>query len=229
MTRIALPEALDALEASFGPFEPPRTIDPWLMILWENLAYLADDDGRQKALDKLRAKVGTEPDAILAASTGTLSSITANGILPELGVEKLRNCARIALEGFDGDLNSVLKRPLKEAKKALMKFPSIGEPGAEKILLFGGAASLLALESNGLRVLVRLGFAEEQKSYSTTYRLVQDAVRPEIERSTQWLVRAHQLLRRHGQTVCRRSKPQCDRCPLVEDCDYAQAAASQRS
>ena len=33
-----------------------------------------------------------------------------------------------------------------------------GEPGAEKVLLFSGSAPVLALDSNALRVLLRLGF-----------------------------------------------------------------------
>jgi endonuclease-3 len=65
-------------------------------------------------------------------------------------------------------LKSVLKLPLPKAKKALQKFPGIGEPGAEKILLFTRTHPLMALESNGLRVLVRLGFGAEHKNYATT-------------------------------------------------------------
>jgi hypothetical protein len=49
------------------------------------------------------------------------------------------------------DLGAVLDRPQADAIRALKKFPAIGEPGAEKILLFAGKAPILALESNGLR------------------------------------------------------------------------------
>jgi endonuclease III len=30
--------------------------------------------------------------------------------------------------------------------------------------------------------------------------------------------RAHQLLRRHGQELCRNTAPACDRCPLASSC-----------
>jgi hypothetical protein len=53
-----------------------------------------------------------------------------------------------------------------EARRALQKFPGIGAPGADKILLFTKTHALPALDSNGLRVLVRLGLAKEAKSYS---------------------------------------------------------------
>ena len=81
---------------------------------------------------------------------------------------------------------------------------------------------MLALESNGLRVLVRLGFGEEQKSYSTTYRLIQKSAGVGIKEDYPWLMKAHMLLRHHGQTLCRRSEPICDECPLAEDCEYFQ-------
>jgi endonuclease-3 len=105
-----------------------------------------------------------------------------------------------------------------------MKFPGFGEPGAEKILLFTRTQPILALESNGLRVLVRLGFGEEKKSYATTYRLVQAAATAEAKQDCTWLIRAHLLLRRHGQEVCRRSQPQCGDCPLSPECAHYRAS-----
>jgi endonuclease III-like uncharacterized protein len=86
----------------------------------------------------------------------------------------------IALNEFEGDLSSVLKLPRPKAIKALRQFPSIGDPGAEKILLFAGAHSILPLESNGLRVLLRLGFGEEKKSYRASYRSVQTSLESQI-------------------------------------------------
>ena len=35
-----------------------------------------------------------------------------------------------------------------------------------------------------------------------------------------WLISAHQLLRRHGQEICRRSAPVCEACPLTEGCRW---------
>jgi endonuclease III len=105
----------------------------------------------------------------------------------------------------------------------LQRFASIGSPGAEKILLFTRTQPVLALESNGLRVLVRLGFAAEQKSYDATYHAIRQALAPELPTDFDWLIAAHQLLRQHGQELCKRTKPQCQSCPLRKKCDYIQA------
>jgi endonuclease III len=220
MTRIRLPQVMHRLQAYYGQPKVPKLAGPWEMILWENVAYLADDDQRQKAFRILRKQVGTEPEKILSAADEGLLEVTRHGILADQFAKKLRKCAKIVLEDFDGDLRPVVKLPFAKAKKSLQKFPGIGEPGAEKILLFTQSYPVLALESNGLRVLLRLGFGEQKKSYSTTYHLVQKAVDGELDQDFGSLIRAHLLLRRHGQELCKRSKPECGKCPLAKDCRY---------
>ncbi len=128
--------------------------------------------------------------------------------------EKLIDAARIA-QSLDAPLAAIVKRPLPEARRVLKRFPGVGEPGVEKIALFAGAHPVLGLDSNGLRVLVRLGFAREEKSYDRTWRAVRDAVSAELPDDVSWLQRAHQLLRRHGQELCRRTQPSCNDCPLA--------------
>jgi endonuclease III len=220
MNRIPLNEAIVRLQKLYGRPKQPLA-DPWLLVLWENVAYLVDDERREQAFMMLKEVVGTEPDEILSASDEALHRIGKHGIVPKQSMEKLRRCARIARDEFDGDLQPVLRMPIREAKKALMRFPGIGEPGAEKILLFCSAHTLFGLESNAVRVLTRLGYGRDHKNYATMYRSVQAAVAPELKTAFGWRIRAHQLLRRHGQEVCRRTQPLCPECPLAADCpDY---------
>jgi endonuclease III len=220
MTRITLPQVVERLETHHGRQLRPKLDGPWEMILWENVAYLADDDRRAEAFQTLKKQIGTDPAWILAIPDEALLEVTRHGIMPEAFAEKLRECAKILLEQFDGDLRHVLDLPVPKAKNALRKFPGIGEPGAEKILLFTRTVPVLALESNGLNVLLRIGFGEEKKSYATTYRLVQQAAVEGLDPDCSLFIKAHLLLRRHGQTVCRRTEPLCDQCLVAPDCEY---------
>lgn len=216
-----------ALRRAYGPPPPPLS-DPFALVLHENVAYLADDEKREESFRMLREATALSPARIAAASRGTLREITRKGILAEDRVERLRDIAVMALEEFAGDLDEVVRRPTKEAIRALRKFPSIGLPGAEKILLFCGRLPALALESNGLRVLLRLGYSKEEKSYSASYASAQKAAQAELPGACGPLVEAHLLLRRHGQEVCRRSVPLCERCTVSRDCAYFRAAARAR-
>jgi endonuclease-3 len=217
------------LRVFYGAPAPPKTTDPFEMILLENVAYLVGDEQREEAFDALRNRVGLSPvDLVTAHDEKLLEVARLGGMLPSGRVEKLRRIANIALQEFDGDLQSVLKQPLAKAKRALKKFPGIGDPGAEKILLFTRTHLVPALESNGLRVLLRLGYGEERKSYSATYRAAQEAAKPELKEDFDWLIEAHQLLRRHGQELCRRSQPLCPSCPVKLDCRYYRERVSRK-
>jgi endonuclease-3 len=101
----------------------------------------------------------------------------------------------------------------------LKKFPSVGDPGADRILLFAGIAARPSVDSNGMRALVRLGFAAEAKSYAQTYKAATAAL---LAASSQpeWLKRAYGVLREHGKALCKRSAPICEPCPLDAVCAH---------
>jgi endonuclease-3 len=225
MSRIPLPQIVERLGVFYGEPDPLEVTDPWEMIVWENVAYLVNDKHRHEAMTALRERIGTSPEQIMTAPAGQLLEAAVRGIVPDQSMKKLRRSAEVALHEFGGDLRPILKRPLAQAKKALKRFPAIGDPGAEKILLFCRAFPILALVSNGLRVLVRLGFGEEKPNYAVTYRLMQAAIEDEVIKEYPWLIKAHQLLRRHGQELCKRSKPRCGECPLRKGCPWPVANA----
>jgi endonuclease-3 len=210
---------INKLKAFYGEPEPPEVTDPLEIILLENVAYLVNDEQREGAFAALRDSVGLSPVNILSASDEDLSEVAElGGMHPEARVNKLRAIAQIALR--NEVIQGALKRAATGARRALKKFPGIGDPGAEKILLFSRIQPALALESNGLRVMIRLGFGEERKNYAGTYRSAQEAVDGQIEKSFDWLIEAHQLLRRHGQELCKNAQPRCKQCPLTRSCRF---------
>jgi endonuclease III len=91
----------------------------------------------------------------------------------------------------------------------------------ERIDLYTGARPVLALDANALRVLVRLGYGDPTRGYAPAYRQAQTAASLELPETVTARQRAHQLLRRHGQTICRRSRPPCPACPLAASCPAA--------
>jgi endonuclease III len=225
----SLSDFLDRLEQQYGK---PGTLPvggPFEMILWENVAYLVNDQRRKNTLDALKKNIGLSADAIASSSPQELKRAIHNaGILPEESITKLSKIAKLVLEEFGGNLNQVLDFPIEKSKKALQLFPGIGEPGAEKILLFCRRLPVLALESNGLRVLLRLGFGEASRSYRATYQSVQRAVHPQLIIDFDWLIRAQQLLRIHGQQLCKRNRPKCDQCVLRTNCVYGRKVITDK-
>jgi endonuclease-3 len=214
---------MDALRALQGP---PRVeaASPWAQVLWENCCYLADDERRAQAFSLLEKKTRLDPKRILAASDAVLREVTGHGIVPEKFVEKLRTCARLALDAPGGDLDAALgAMEPAVARRALRRFPGIGEPGAEKILLHARLLATCALDSNGLRVVERLGYVEPDENYARQWKTARRAIAAEAPGEIDGLIELYALLRRHGQTICTRSKPRCTECPLAGgdvDCPF---------
>src|SRR5262249_25288014 len=170
----------------------------------------------------LKTTVGTAPASIFAAPRATLERVTAHGILKARFANKLRDCAQTAIE-LGGSVAAALQGPIDGARKVLRKFPGIGEPGADKILLFSGRLGCLAPESNGLRVLARLGYIDEEKSYARTYRAGNAVAAQQLPDKVPVLREAHLLLHRHGSELCKRTAPLCQQCPLSGNCAFAKA------
>jgi endonuclease-3 len=224
MPRISIADAIQLLRIKYGAPKPPL-VDPWHIVLWENVVYLTTEERRVAAYALLKKLTGLAPTKILSASSDELLEVAKNGVMAEARVTKLRQCAEIALREFDGDLMQILDWPTKMALRALQKFPGIGLPGAEKILLFCRRLPVLALESNGLRTLIRLGFGKDTGNYAKSYSLVRKDVTPEAPSDYEDLIAAHQLLRRHGQEVCK-ATPECVKCIFRDDCPSATVAAA---
>ena len=219
-----------ALRRRYGKPPVPVSRDPFQLILWEHVAYLAPDPQRRLAFETLRDQVGLAPAKILAASPKKLEAIARIGgkIAPALRAQRMLESAGRVLDEWDGDLSAALELPLPKARRALMKFAMIGEPGADKILVIAKKARLVPLDSNALRVLARLGFITETKNYSATYRRAQEVLAPSLPANHDWLEAAGALLRRHGQETCLRSNPACARCALYRSCPSSSVALTPR-
>jgi endonuclease III len=218
--KVTFSETVELLRKHYGSPIGPPTAEPFELILWENVAYLAPPERRREAFERLKLTIGTAPREIRGAAQKDLERVTASGILKGLFAAKLRTCADIAINKFGGDLTATIRGPLDGARRALRLFPGIGEPGADKILLFTGKQACLAPESNGLRVLVRLGLLSEEKSYSRMYAASRH-VATGLKADPAVMQEAHLLLQQHGRTLCRRSAPECAACPLAGICAYA--------
>ncbi len=218
-----LEAVLDRLAALYGEpgLSPPQ--DPYDMLVATNCGYPASDAACAKGLAALKARFGSSPEAIIDADESVLAeTMRAGGIVPELRAARLKTIAHAVQAEYGGNLRAALVRaPEVKAKAALKRFPTIGDPGAEKILLFCRIAPAAAVPSTALHVLFRLGFGEEAKGYAQTYRSVQAALAAEIPETFEARLRAWLLIRAHGQGLCRAKAPRCGECPLAADCRFA--------
>jgi endonuclease III len=142
-------------------------------------------------------------------------------MVPELRAMRLMEIAARVENEYGGDLHTGLAGPLTKVRRALKRFPNIADAGADRILLFAGMAPIAAVPSNCPHVLVRIRYGQERDNYSVTYREAQQAIEAEVPKTIDARTRAYLLLKRHGQTLCKRQKPKCGDCPVASSCAFA--------
>jgi endonuclease III len=222
MTRLDLKDVVAELAGLYPP--GPQLTDALAILVWEAVGYLIDDEVRQSLFDELQGRIGLSAAAIAAAPDAALLAITRRGGMhPDKRAARLQETARIVLETCAGDLGAALAGMAPSQARRLMKsFPGVGDPGADRILLFGGYETVPAVDSNGLRALVRMGFCMERSSgYGATYRDAVGVLAAQGEPDRAWLMQAYQVLRDHGRVLCKRTRPQCMACPLDEGCAHS--------
>jgi endonuclease III len=214
-------DLLDMLEDFYGKQEPSWPVDPYEFIVWWQCGYPASDAACAKGWDELRRAIGIEPHKLLAATPQKIASaLKAGGMVPELRALRLKEIAQRVKDELGGDLRAALVGPLPKARKLLKRFPSIADPGADRILLFAGIKPVAAVPSNCPQVLVRILAGQQHESYNATYREAQLAIAAQVPETLDARSRAYLLLKRHGQEICKRTKPKCEECPVNSNCAF---------
>ena len=220
-SRTSIVELLDKLEEFYGPQEPSFPTEPYEFLVWWYCGYPASDAACSKGWANLTRDVGIEPEKLLRAKPAKLSAaLKAGGMVPELRAERLKEVAMRVQDEFGGDLRAGLVGPIPQARKKLKSFPSIADPGADRILLFGGISPIAAVPSNCVHVLDRILHTTETQNYSAAYREAQRALATELPEKFDARTRAYLLLKKHGQETCKRAKPKCDECPVRRSCAF---------
>jgi endonuclease-3 len=228
-------QLLDKLEGFYGEQQPGWPVDPYLFLMWWQCGYPASDASCRKGWESLTSRIGTDPDRLLSANPAKLAlALKPGGMVPELRAMRLKGIAERVQKEFDGDLRAALSgMPIAQVRASLKRFPGIADPGADRILLFGGISPVAAVPSNCPHVLVRIEQGQERENYGQSYKEAQQLIAAAFPaKSTGAMaeapdretfsarIRAYLLLKCHGQTLCKRINPKCSACPVSASCAF---------
>jgi endonuclease III len=163
-------------------------------------AFVPDSIFSMESWQSLTREIGVDPEDLLEASPANLGrALRLGGMVPELRAMRLKEIAARVKDEYAGDLRSALVGRVTQVRKLLKKFPNIADPGADRILLFGSIAPVAAIPSNCPHVLAIM--AEVPEKFDTRSR-------------------AYLRLKRHGQALCKRTRPKCSECSVSASCAY---------
>ena len=229
VARPQITQVLDTLESYYGTLHPNAPTDPYEFLIWWQCGYPPSEERCAKGWQALIDQIGISPKRLISSATAKLTAaLAAGGIVPAVRTERLKEIATRVVEEHAGDLRSSLARlSAAQARKLLKTFPGIGNPGADRILLFAQIEPVAAVPSACPHVLVRVTAGPEGDKYAATYAAAQQ-MQNALPAAFDARIRGYLLLSRHGRELCKRTNPACQRCPLRPACAFAKGAKKQQ-
>lgn len=204
------------LERAYGVPENSPPSDPLDMLVEIILSQATSDTNSARTFAALKRRFPTW-DAVLRARPSTLADTIRSGGLANQKAAVIRDVLR-QIKDLHGtlDLAFLHQLPNQEAVAYLSQFRGIGPKTVACTLLFACGKEVFPLDTHIFRILRRIGLipqkCTDRRAHEIMNRLVPNGK----------FYSFHVNLIRHGRTLCRPRDPACERCPVVEYCDYGQ-------
>ncbi|MBV8857863.1 MAG: endonuclease III [Acidobacteria bacterium] len=180
------------------------------------LSQATSDANSDRTYDALKKRFPTW-DAVLRAREQTLVETIRLGGLANQKAAVIRELLRQIKERHGSfDLSFLRGLPAAEAVAYLASFRGVGPKTAACTLLFACATEVFPLDTHIFRVLRRVGLIPLKCTDEFAHRVMNRLV------PAGKFYSFHVNLIRHGRRLCRPRDPVCERCPVVEYCDYGQ-------
>ncbi|MBV9960168.1 MAG: endonuclease III [Acidobacteria bacterium] len=202
------------LERTYGVPLNKRTSDPLDMLVKIILSQATSDTNSERTFAALKKRFPTW-DAALRARESTIAETIRAGGLANQKAKVIKGLLRQLTEQHgEISLNFLHEMKAAEAVAYLKQFRGIGPKTIACTLLFACRQEVFPLDTHIFRILRRVGLIPQKCTDERAHQLM-NALVPEGK-----FYSFHVNLIRHGRALCRPREPLCERCPIVEYCDY---------
>ncbi len=125
---------------------------------------------------------------------------------------RLNNLLELLVDGYAGSLEAMFRTDLPTLREQLLGVRGIGPETADSILLYAGGLPSFVVDAYTHRVFARHGWI----GFDADYHEIQDHFQSNLPDDAALYNEYHALLVHLGKHYCRKSKPKCGDCPLVE-------------
>lgn len=204
------------LERAYGTPVNPDKSDALDMLVRIILSQATSDINSDRAYTALKSRFPTY-EGLLRARPATVENTIRSGGLAKQKTATIQNfLCQLHAEHGTLDLSFLDKLPVDDAVAYLQNFRGLGPKTIACTLLFALHKPVFPLDTHIFRILRRVGLIPAKCTDAKAHNLMNARV-PEGKHFS-----FHVNLIRHGRTLCRPREPQCERCPVVEYCDYGQ-------
>lgn len=202
------------LLAFYGPAVWRRPLPPLDEVISTILSQNTNDANRDRAFAALRAGFPSWEAVRDAPRRSVVAAIRTAGLAQQKAPRLQGFLRAVTAERGGLDLDFLRRLPPEEVHAWLRRFPGVGPKTTAIVMLFSLDMPAFPVDTHIHRVTGRLGLRPSQASPEKSHDLLSRLFRP-VEYKD-----AHLNLIRLGREICRARRPDCDRCPLAEMCEY---------
>jgi endonuclease-3 len=202
------------LERTYGVPENKRASDPLDMLIKIILSQATSNVNSDRTFAALKKRFPTW-DAAMRARESTIADTIRAGGLANQKAGVIKSLLKQIKEKHGAiDLNFLHGMEAAEAASYLKQFRGIGPKTIACTLLFACRKEVFPLDTHIFRILRRVGLIPQKCTDERAHQIMNAVVPPGKFYSF------HVNLIRHGRALCRPREPLCERCPIVEYCEY---------
>ncbi len=205
------------LERAYGVPHNERPSDPLDMLIAIILSQATSDTNSHRTFAALKKRFPTWDKALRARTETIADTIRAGGLANQKAAVIKGVLRQLKDEHGTLELNFLHDFDAKDAAAYLLQFRGIGPKTIACTLLFACRKDVFPLDTHIFRILRRVGLIPQKCTDARAHQIM-DAVVPRGK-----FYSLHVNLVRHGRTLCRPRDPLCEKCPIVEYCDYGQS------
>ena len=193
-----------------------RASDPLDMLVKIILSQATSDTNSDRTFAALKKRFPVW-ERVLRARESTIADTIRSGGLAQQKAFVIKSVLR-QIKAGRGTLSLDFLHGLsaEEASRYLAQFRGIGPKTIACTLLFACRKEVFPLDTHIFRILRRVGLIPQKCTDARAHEIMNRLVPPGKFYSF------HVNLIRHGRTLCRPREPLCERCPIIEYCDYGQ-------
>jgi len=205
------------LERTYGVPENGRVSDPLDMLVQIILSQATSDTNSHRTFAALKKRFPTWERALRARAETIADTIRSGGLANQKAsvikslLQQIKEKHGTLELGFLHEMNA------GEAREYLKQFRGIGPKTIACTLLFACRKDVFPLDTHIFRILRRVGLIPQKCTDARAHEIMDQMV------PAGKFYSFHVNLIRHGRALCRPREPLCERCPIVEYCDYGQA------
>jgi endonuclease-3 len=204
------------LERAYGVPENKRASDPLDMLVQIILSQATSDTNSDRTFAALKKRFPNW-DAALRARESTIAATIRSGGLANQKASVIKSLlGQIKEQHGTLDLSFLHDLRAEDAVRYLRQFRGLGPKTIACTLLFACRKEVFPLDTHIFRILRRVGLIPQKSTDARAHEIMNNLV-PHGK-----FYSFHVNLIRHGRALCRPRDPLCERCPIVEYCDYGQ-------